>query len=146
MVGYQLDDEPNLYMKNGCFTSIFNWLFGVPGIELDVFFLGGVELEDDDSVFQQVLVHCKTKVFRMSKVSTFHYVVQFSDEKGLSCWFTRNSLPKFNMVHLKMAPWNWKSSFLASHLGEGGDSRFRGEAGEAGDRWSTRMIDQCSGL
>ena len=60
-------------------------------------------------------MHCKTKVFRMSKVSTFHYVVQLSDEKGLSCWFTRNSLPKFNMVHLKMAPFFIGDSELGNH-------------------------------
>ena len=35
MVGFQLDDEPNLYMGNGCLTKhLFkkNWLFGVPGV------------------------------------------------------------------------------------------------------------------
>ena len=34
MVGYQLDDEPNHYMKNGCFTKhpFRTGLFGVPQI------------------------------------------------------------------------------------------------------------------
>lgn len=34
MVGNQLDDEPNHYIKNGCFTKQTNikfWLFRVPG-------------------------------------------------------------------------------------------------------------------